>query len=1069
MKHAITKKSVLLKNGYVILTSFLLIGLTEFLTGQGGPIKPTENFIGTKEIMLLWDKFDLQADKKRIWFQQFGVKPDYEAIEETNERLQQGPIGDIFAGTTGSRYLGMAEGDFNNDGIQTVVIAQQLYDRVEISEIIDDGAGNLTIKPLHRTRDDLFHVKSNNNRGRFMIRTGDVDGDNIDEIVVAYMEDFNYEIVIEIFERDKFSSSAAIKVDVLSSLSKFETFAIATDDFDHDGDHEIALVHRSNEDHAIYLNLLNALATDSNITNKIEKASSALIDGSFASNSPVTVSIATGFLNNDTIKDLVVAYGTHSPCSNCTDTWIQPVEVTDDPQTSEFNPLEKLVVQPSHRTELRLSGDQLVSLNLITADLNLDGKYEVVVGANPNRVLSSADTAFVLIPVQTFGGYNDEYGFAVDFMRAADVTGDFRNEIIMVSNFFSTDDNYDQYLNLEIFRFKDDLTAERIVYKSDLHKMKTQGNIKERRHYGIAVGDFNGDNFKIGQGKKYIVSDIVQPLVVLNAPPTHFDVIDGVTYDLVSCYTGDWRRTCNFWAEYTESTSTDSSISTTLHSDWGISSEISGSGSYLGLGVSAYMKGTYGEKFSNTSASQKIVNITSSVRAWGDDRIYATISDYELWEYPIYMKNQKKRGNLIAVVPISTEDTWFSAKERTAYDYMPTHESGNILSYSRWGDSLAMRGEPIADLSTYEVSNQNTSAFTFETSEIFSNEQTSQYDIGIEVGGSIGGWGVEVSGTAHYNFGEIQTHSIQIQKDISLTGNIGYFDGAVGEAGYSVKPYLYQSKNGALVVDYKVEPILPVGSGDTDTWWSQHYGQHPDPAFVLPWRLDPEKALALQSEDKRTLTKSISLSKKKLIPGDTVTLRANVHNFSVKYCTDPVKARFYLGEPENGVLIAAIDGTTDFHTESGISEQSYKAISFRWVVPENIGEFNRLYGVLDQDNSITEIHESNNMGWIILANDGGIATSSNEKAITRVEPENQVRIWPNPASDRVQMEIPAHLKDAIIEIISINGKVLQRIDTSGNISSENVITLELTSFPKGIYFLNISNKIERESIRLIKT
>jgi len=100
------------------------------------------------------------------------------------------------------------------------------------------------------------------------------------------------------------------------------------------------------------------------------------------------------------------------------------------------------------------------------------------------------------------------------------------------------------------------------------------------------------------------------------------------------------------------------------------------------------MKGTYGEKFSNTSASQKIVNITSNVRAWGDDRIYATISDYELWEYPIYRKNQKKRGNLIAVVPISTEDTWFSAKERTAYDYMPTHESGNILSYSRWGDAL---------------------------------------------------------------------------------------------------------------------------------------------------------------------------------------------------------------------------------------------------------------------------------------------------------------------------------------------------------------------------------------------
>ena len=196
MKKVITKKSMLPKPRLIILSSFMVLSLTKLLMGQGGPIKPTEGFIGTKEMMLLWDKFDLQTDKNRIWFQQFGLKPDYEGIEESKDRLQKGAIGDKFAGTTGSRYVGMAEGDFNNNGVQTVVFAQQLYDKVEISEILDDGTGKLTIKPLHRTRNDLFHAESNNNRGRFMIRTGDVDGDNIDEIVVAYMEDFNYEIVI---------------------------------------------------------------------------------------------------------------------------------------------------------------------------------------------------------------------------------------------------------------------------------------------------------------------------------------------------------------------------------------------------------------------------------------------------------------------------------------------------------------------------------------------------------------------------------------------------------------------------------------------------------------------------------------------------------------------------------------------------------------------------------------------------------------------------------------------------------------------------------------------------------
>ncbi len=379
-----------------------------------------------------------------------------------------------------------------------------------------------------------------------------------------------------------------------------------------------------------------------------------------------------------------------------------------------------------------------------------------------------------------------------------------------------------------------------------------------------------------------------------------------------------------------------------------------------------------------------------------------------------------------------------------------------------------MRGEPIVDLSTYEVSTQDDNTFSFNTSEIFSQEEVNEFDIGMEVGGSVGGWGIEVSGSAYYNFGQIQTHSVSIQKDVSITGNIGSYNGGLGEAGYSVKPYLYRANNGALVVDYKVEPILPVGSGDTDTWWSQHYGKNPDPAFVLPWRLDPEKELALQSEDKRTLTKSITLSKKKLIPGDTITLTANIHNFSVKFCEDSVNAQFFLGKPENNIVISDLEGNNTFYVNGGIVEQSYKPVSFRWVVPEDIGGYNRLYGVIDKDNALEEVHEVNNTGWIILTGDGGISTAiSEEQAFSKNFPE-KAHIWPNPAQDKLNVAIPGHTQSASVDIISTSGALMKHSFISHLDYHGREASIDITDLHPGVYLIQVRTDNIMQTARLIK-
>ena len=59
----------------------------------------------------------------------------------------------------------------------------------------------------------------------------------------------------------------------------------------------------------------------------------------------------------------------------------------------------------------------------------------------------------------------------------------------------------------------------------------------------IVMGDFDGGGLSLGKPKYFRKSTIQQPLVILNAPPIHFDVIDGAVYDLNGCYPRSrWMR-----------------------------------------------------------------------------------------------------------------------------------------------------------------------------------------------------------------------------------------------------------------------------------------------------------------------------------------------------------------------------------------------------------------------------------------------------------------------------------------------------------------------------------------------
>lgn len=585
----------------------------------------------------------------------------------------------------------------------------------------------------------------------------------------------------------------------------------------------------------------------------------------------------------------------------------------------------------------------------------------------------------------------------------------------------------------------------------------------------MVTGDFDGDVFRIGPGKKYNKTDIVQPLVILNAPPTHFDMIDGEIYDVNECHN---NSSCQSYANYTATSSSNISVSTTLRESWGVSSTLKGGGKVLGFGVEAYLTGNYGKNFEKTTGSSETVVIQQSVTATFDDQIYATVCDYEIWEYVVYDINNRPAGNIITLKPLLTENRWFPSKERSASGYIPKHEVGNILSYTPYKDlnnpdgDEKIRGSYGSD--SYDLDANTDVTFSVNLSNTFNNSVVEEREIGVEVGGSVSKWGIEVSGSASYDRSDLSTHSISIGEALDITVHLGGINRSIGETGYNVTPYIYWGTNGALVIDYAARPILPEPGG-TETWWSETY-HTADPAFILPWRLDPEKGLILQDEEKRERTKSITFSPAEPEEGDTVTVTAVVSNFSPYPTAGSIPVSFYIGHPQRGgLLIKDINGNSLFQTPGVIEAQGHQRVSFKWIVPENLTSFPRIYGYIDPLNSLQEIHDANNIGWVILgkSDEGGVTGSEEWNHQERTQ---NSRAFPNPFNDQTVLEFELkEISDVSVEVYDMTGKRIFSMFENDRLPGTYQQIINGEDLKPGMYIYRINSREFSESGRIMKT
>jgi hypothetical protein len=228
-----------------------------------------------------------------------------------------------------------------------------------------------------------------------------------------------------------------------------------------------------------------------------------------------------------------------------------------------------------------------------------------------------------------------------------------------------------------------------------------------------------------------------------------------------------------------------------------------------------------------------------------------------------------------------------------------------------------------------------------------------------------------------------------------------------------------------------------------------------DPAFILPWRYDPEKGDAI-SDIKRSQTKDIVFKPEDPVAGEIITIYAQVHNFSLIPTPTPMGVRFYVGDPDNGgTLIVGEGNVTEVFTDGAIPSRGTMQVEMKWKIPEDLSSFPRIYAVIDADKILPEIHENNNKSWNILQKTTG--EPSSDATIEDIPGEYILeRNFPNPFSQstRIRFSVPAS-QHVTIEVYNLYGQKIETLIDKPMIAGSYEVEFFGQNHASGIYFCRI--------------
>jgi hypothetical protein len=718
---------------------------------------------------------------------------------------------------------------------------------------------------------------------------------------------------------------------------------------------------------------------------------------------------------------------------------------------------------------LDYSKSGLYPTNLKAADLSGNGKAEIIAYAGRKLRIFEMNAANTdVVQKAEYAGFNIQNINYRSMMDVSDVDADTSQslwipEIVLLNPELKNVQKYEPVVDI----------PNNLVTSIKFITQKVTGWAVDNSSAALVLGDFDGDGIHLGAPVHLAKKGILMPIVILNAPPYHFDVLNGKIYDISDKYPFD-DRFYTFYSSYSTSQETTAQTTSSSKHSFGVSAEYSKGVGVGKAGFTCSLKAKFGMDFENKSDNITKLFIKEETNAY-DDQVYGKWMTYHLFEYPFYYKGKKSGSFLVSIPNEERSQTWENTKSIFNNLVTLNHEPGNLLSYPSL-ESINEIPDIAPDINdTLTTSFQLTNKQVFETSNYTWNISISEaklhsftksYNVGASVDAGYKGLVNSFSLHGDYSYSHMAFSSTNITDGLDIKGHMGRTRTDV-DADFYLNPIVYWSKTGALVVDY----IVDLEKNSPGDWWD-NYGKNSDPAFIMPFRYEKEKGVTLTYGSKKILTSDIRYFPYDAHPGEEIEIEITVRNFSLKNCDKDVKVKVYLGDPDCGGSPITIGSTGSNELNYGkITARGLKIKSFYYKTPSIINK-PWIFAVIDSTGQ-KEIHLNNNKAFIRLFTDrypGDSEWRGYEDINVGIKnyKKNEIKLsnYPNPAKNTTTIQFS--MKESCLVMLSVYNNLGQIIEQRFVNSSPgmNYVQLDVSSYPQGVYMnrLTAGNAIVTEKM-----
>lgn len=551
--------------------------------------------------------------------------------------------------------------------------------------------------------------------------------------------------------------------------------------------------------------------------------------------------------------------------------------------------------------------------------------FAMVVGdiTGPTAAGERIDEVVAAYPNGTIHLYSVDANMAIS--RLAETSGSFGNTQVTVS---AGDLNRDLQDEIVVFANGTLPTAHLYQYADTQLTLKYthefSGFPDTATQHKLTLGSFTGETLRVGPPTHRVEQEVLDIVAIINIPPTHKDTAAGF----------DNSQDDDTFSAFETEEQTESVVKVEHHRNWKISQR--SAAGLFGL-FEKSVTATYGQNFVHATTDSTTTIFGEKMISSRDDRLIYTVTDYDVWEYPIIADdNLQAEGHIVVIFPKKVSQESRDGRNCHTW-YTPTHQRHNILSYPAAPNFL--NGYQLGELlfsGKYTI-DSNPELFYKKWKELHQELQSSTTAKSFQKSAKAGFnllnlFNFEALLSGDYEEKAISTATISGGQSMGVMGSFGTID-HLGAA-YHVFPHVYWAEQGYLMFDYTTEPV--------GAFWTQY--NKPDPAFILPW-IDTDDC----GSDQRRLSPDITIKPATALPGEIVTISATLRNFSNIPITN-VEVQFYQGEPTNGIKIGNPIIVPTLSRDTGP-----QTVNATWNALGNGKQ--KIYAVIDPDKKIEEIYD----------------------------------------------------------------------------------------------------------------